>query len=77
MDTEAARVRRALWRAVNDAIAAGCRRSCERHATFVCECDSSWCTVGFDLPLAEYERLRALDGGVLAPGHGLAPAAAA
>ncbi len=53
------RIGRELWRTVNDAIAAGCRRACEKHATFVCECDSSNCLDRFDVSLSEYERIRA------------------
>ena len=76
MGPEAWRVEQALTRAVNDAIAAGCRRACERSAIFVCECGSHLCRDRCELSLDEYERLRAdADVVVLAPRHAAVAAA--
>ena len=63
-------VEQELTRAVNDAIAAGCRRACQRLAVFVCECGIPSCADGCELSLDEFDRVRAQPGALLvAPRH--------
>ena len=55
----------ALWRGVNETIAAAARLSGEERATFVCECGSYACVARIDATLSEYEQARLL----IVPGH--------
>ena len=50
----------ALWRGVNETIAAAARLSGEERATFVCECGSYACAARIDATLSEYEEARFL-----------------
>jgi hypothetical protein len=50
----------ALWRGVNETIAAAARLSGDERATFVCECGSYACVARIDATLAEYEEARFL-----------------
>ena len=63
-------VEQELTRAVNDAIAAGSRRACQRLAVFVCECGTPSCVDGCELSLDEFDRVRAQPGArLVAPRH--------
>jgi hypothetical protein len=55
----------ALWRGVNETIAAAARLAREDRATFVCECGSYACAARIEASLAEYEAARFL----ILPGH--------
>jgi hypothetical protein len=60
----------ALWRGVNETIAAAARLAHEPTATFVCECGSYSCVERIDVGVAEYERVRAdATRFLLVPGH--------
>jgi hypothetical protein len=50
----------ALWRGVNETIAAAARLSGDERATFVCECGSYACVARIDATLCEYEEARFL-----------------
>jgi hypothetical protein len=69
---EPARVARteAVFREVNERIAASAARAGASDAALVCECSDPGCTERLDAPLEEYERVRG-DGArfLLAPGH--------
>lgn len=49
----------ALWRGVNETIAAAARLAHEPSATFVCECGSYACVERIDVAVDEYDRVRA------------------
>jgi hypothetical protein len=51
---------RALWRGVNETIAAAARLAGEERAMFVCECGSYACVARIEATLAEYEEARFL-----------------
>ena len=55
----------ALWRGVNETIAAAARLSREERATFVCECGSYACVARIEATLAEYEEA----GFLMVAGH--------
>ena len=55
-------VEQALTRAVNDALATGCRRAFERVGVFLCECGNLACLDRCELSIVEYDRLRAHAG---------------
>lgn len=60
----------ALFREVNEGIAAAAERFDADEAEFVCECSDSGCADRLDVPLAEYERVRSeATHFLLAPGH--------
>ncbi|MDX6517850.1 MAG: hypothetical protein QOF50_696 [Gaiellaceae bacterium] len=50
----------ALWRGVNETIAAAARLAREDRAVFVCECGSYACVARIEATLAEYEAARLL-----------------
>ena len=60
----------ALWRGVNETIAAAARLAHEPTATFVCECGSYACVERIDVEVEEYDRVRADPTRfLLLPGH--------
>lgn len=50
----------ALWRGVNETIAAAARLSGQERATFVCECGSYACVARIEATLSDYEQARFL-----------------
>jgi hypothetical protein len=59
-----------LFREVNEGIAAAAERFDADEAEFVCECSDVGCADRLDVPLDEYERVRAEPTQfLLAPGH--------
>lgn len=59
-----------LFREVNEGIAAAAERFAADEAEFVCECSDASCADRLEVPLAEYEQVRAQPTHfLLAPGH--------